>query len=244
MFASVRAVLFDAVGTLIRPDPPVAEVYSRVGRRFGSALSLSQVDARFTAALARHEAEDAGLSTTQRPAPRRFARNATDNQQERRRWQRIVAEVFHDVPSAEDRLFTTLWDHFAQCQHWTVYDDVADTWDQLAARDLSLGIASNFDDRLPDLCRGKSPLSRCQNLFWSADIGYPKPSPEFFVEVERRLGLTPPEILLVGDDRENDFHGAQAAGWAAVFLDRHKRQAVDGQTVYSLRQLVDLLPSD
>ena len=244
MFASVRAVLFDAVGTLIRPDPPVAQVYCRLGRRFGSTLSLSQVDARFKAAFARHQTEDANSSTTQHPARGRFARGATDNQQERQRWQRIVAEVFHDIPCAEDRLFTALWDHFAQCQHWAVYDDVASTWDQLAAHGLSLGIASNFDDRLPALCHGKSPLARCRHLFWSADIGYPKPSPEFFLEVKRRLGLTPPEILLVGDDRENDYYGAQAAGWVAVFLDRRQQQAAGGQTVYNLRQLVDLLTSD
>src|SRR5262245_26831348 len=34
--AGVRAVVFDAVGTLITPDPPAPAVYSAVGRRHGS----------------------------------------------------------------------------------------------------------------------------------------------------------------------------------------------------------------
>src|ERR1700693_3322915 len=33
---AIRAVAFDAVGTLIHPDPPAGEVYAAVGPRFGS----------------------------------------------------------------------------------------------------------------------------------------------------------------------------------------------------------------
>ena len=41
--AGVRAVFFDAVGTMIHPDPPAATVYARVGRRFGSRLPAEAV---------------------------------------------------------------------------------------------------------------------------------------------------------------------------------------------------------
>ena len=34
----VRAVAFDAVGTLIYPEPPVAQVYAAVGRRKPATL--------------------------------------------------------------------------------------------------------------------------------------------------------------------------------------------------------------
>ena len=47
----IRGVLFDAVGTLIYPDPPVAEAYRSIGRRFGSRLSVEQIAARFPAGL-------------------------------------------------------------------------------------------------------------------------------------------------------------------------------------------------
>ena len=47
----VRAVVFDAVGTVIHPDPPAAEVYVEVGRRFGSRLGMADIVGRFAAAF-------------------------------------------------------------------------------------------------------------------------------------------------------------------------------------------------
>ena len=42
-----RVILFDAVGTLIFPLPPVAEAYHRVGCEFGSSRSLAEIKQRF-----------------------------------------------------------------------------------------------------------------------------------------------------------------------------------------------------
>ena len=128
--------------------------------------------------------------------------------------------MFQDVPAADGPLFAALWDHFACSRHWRLFADVARVWAALEARGLVVGLASNFDDRLASICRGHAPLNRCRHLFWSARIGYPKPSPRFFAEVQRRLRLPPAEILLVGDDLVNDYQGAGAAGWHALLLRR------------------------
>src|SRR5947208_1330280 len=49
----VRVVVFDAVGTLIYPDPAAPEVYARIGRKYGSRLGADTVAPRFVAAFAR-----------------------------------------------------------------------------------------------------------------------------------------------------------------------------------------------
>ena len=49
--ATIAAVVFDAVGTLIEPAPPAAEVYAAVGRKYGSRLSVPEVAPRFRAAF-------------------------------------------------------------------------------------------------------------------------------------------------------------------------------------------------
>ena len=54
-FASIRAVVFDAVGTLIHPNPPAAAVYYEVGRRHGSRLTQDVVARNFVSALKRHD---------------------------------------------------------------------------------------------------------------------------------------------------------------------------------------------
>lgn len=201
-------ILFDAVGTLIHPKPGVAEAYARVGRRFGSRLDEPQVLARFRAAWARQERLD-------------FQRwgQATNQARERDRWRAIVAETLDDATDKE-AAFAALWDHFAQPEHWRLDEDAPKLLEGLRARGFALGVASNFDRRLESICRGLPPLADGLRLFVSSRLGWKKPSPQFFAAVERELGLAPEEILLVGDDLENDYRAARAAGWRAVLLDR------------------------
>ena len=53
--SDIQAVVFDAVGTLLHPDPAAGEAYAVVGRRLGSQLSLAEITRRFAVAFAREE---------------------------------------------------------------------------------------------------------------------------------------------------------------------------------------------
>ena len=77
----IRAVVFDAVGTLIHPDPPAAEVYAAAGQRFGSRHAADAIRTRFRAAFAREEAVD------------HAAGHRTDDAREIRRWQAVVTGI-------------------------------------------------------------------------------------------------------------------------------------------------------
>jgi putative hydrolase of the HAD superfamily len=165
-------------------------------------------------------------------------RKATSEAQERERWRRIVAAVFDDVPDASEVLFDSLWRHFAQPEHWRLYDDAPAVLEELAARGMRLAIASNFDRRLLAICQGHAPLRRCERCFISSEVGYPKPDRRFFTAIESQLGLEPEELLLVGDDWTSDILGARAAGWQALWL---QRKAI-ATTEPHIRNLLDLLP--
>lgn len=199
----IRVVLFDAVGTLIYPHPPVAEVYHRAGSKLGSKYSLEEVGPRFRAAIKRHHQG-----------------GQTSEELERERWQRIVYDVMDDVEDPQHLLLNDLWQHFGSVSSWRLFDDVAPFWTELAGRGYLLGIASNFDSRLRAICRERPPLDECQHIFVSSEVGCPKPEPRFYRAVEERLGLRPEEILLIGDDYEADVAGPSAAGWQAHWLRR------------------------
>src|SRR5258707_6538414 len=77
----IRAVVFDAVGTVIHPNPPAPVVYAEVGRRFGSRLAVPVITRRFRDAFQEEEALDVRLGFR------------TSEQRERERWRRIVARV-------------------------------------------------------------------------------------------------------------------------------------------------------
>ncbi len=203
-----RAVIFDAVGTLIYPEPSVAAAYAAAARRYGIDLPEPVVRQRFQAAFVRQERLDR----------ERYA-GRTNQQREIDRWRSIVDEVF-GAPGEADAIFAALWDHFADPGQWRLFADTAPAWEALAARGIVIGIASNFDDRLTTICQSLSPLDGCQHLFVSSQMGWRKPHPHLFAAIADQLALAPHEILLVGDDVENDYRAAQTAGWGALLLDR------------------------
>lgn len=227
------------------------EVYHRAGQKYGSRRSAAEIAARFRQAFA--DAEFADRVEVNRPTLRngdcppvdsansRWLRRPTSQHRERARWWKIVACVFDDVDGHLGELFEDLWNHFARSESWTLFADVMPVWQALSHRNLLLGVASNFDDRLVPICRQLLPPEVCENLYCSSDLGYPKPSPEFFAAVQRRCGLAKDEIMLVGDDLESDFCGARAAGWHALWLDRNHtpNPGVDPRLV--IHSLHDLL---
>jgi putative hydrolase of the HAD superfamily len=219
-----RALVFDAVGTLIYADPPVADVYHLAGWEHGSQLSRDEVGQRLRAAFAASEAGEG------------FVREPTDEGRERARWRKIVAGVFDDVADSAG-IFHWLWQHFARPESWRLFDDVAHTLAELAERGLRLAIASNFDRRLRSIVHADATLRRCERTFISSEIGYPKPDGRFFAAAQEQLGLPANEVLLVGDDWTNDILGARAAGWQAVWL-RRKPAPTDEPHVRSLAELL------
>jgi len=222
-------VIFDAVGTLIDPDPPAAVVYAQFGRRFGSKHPAESISMRFRDAIGRQDQADRldGLR-----------RRSTSEPREWQRWQTIVAEVFDDVADAGGELFEGLWGHFSLGEHWRIFDDVVETWQALERRGTVLAVASNFDERLPAILASHEPVNACQRIYWSAEIGYPKPSPEIFAEVARRIDAAPEEILFVGDSPVSDYEGAKAVGWNTKLLCREQRTATGPDEIVTLTQIL------
>jgi len=54
----------------------------------------------------------------------------------------------------------------------------------------------------------------------SAELGFLKPDIRAFRAVQRRLGLFPGEIAMVGDSWRDDVAGALEAGWTAIWVNR------------------------
>jgi putative hydrolase of the HAD superfamily len=212
-FALPPVVFFDAVGTLIHPEPSAPAIYAAVARRFGSRLDEATIAARFRAAFRRQEEADyaAGLRT--------------DETREVARWRAIVGEVIDDAIDHE-ACFQALYEHFARADAWRCEPKSAAVLASLSARGHLLGIASNFDGRLRDLVESLPALRPIRHLVVSSEIGWRKPASEFFVQTCRQAGAEAEQILYVGDDVVNDYEGARAAGLQALLFDPHRRAAI------------------
>jgi putative hydrolase of the HAD superfamily len=218
---SIRAVLFDAVGTLIRPNPPVAEAYLTAARRFGvdGGLTEAEVDRRFRAAFARQEMID------------RQANWRTDEVREFQRWDSIVNDVFGTTAN-QSGLLEYLWNHFADARNWTIDESLLSMIVAAAKHGLLVAVASNFDARLRRIIENAIDSHSITHIFVSSEIGHRKPSIEFFRAIESSFSYRPHYFVLVGDDEENDIAGARAAGWSTILFD-----GSPGRLVSQLSQL-------
>ncbi len=226
LFPLPAVVFFDAVGTLIHPEPPAPAVYQTVGRRFGSRLDEATIRIRFRAAFRRQEEAD-------------YAGNLrTDEAREVARWRSIVREVLDDVTDTET-CFLELYAHFARADAWRCEPQTAEVLAALAKRGHVLGIASNFDHRLDGLVEKMPAFRPIRYLVISSQIGWRKPAREFYSAMCQRAGSSAEQILYVGDDPTNDYEGARAAGLQAVLFAPDGRLSVQAEA--HIESLTDLL---
>jgi putative hydrolase of the HAD superfamily len=219
--AGTRALFFDAVGTILFPQPAAALVYAEVGRRHGSRYSEAEIDVRFREAFRQQEKLDELLGW------------ATSEWREEQRWRQIVGHVLDDV--ADAACFRELWDHFAQPGAWRCAGGTGPVLRELHCRGYRLGLASNFDGRLRSVVAGLPELSPIDRIVISSEVGFRKPAGCFFKAVTTAAGVVASEVLFVGDDPANDYHGARNAGMHALLYDPL------GQAPGSLATLADLL---
>ena len=150
----IRAVVFDAVGTLLEPDPTPALVYSEIGSRYGTKLTKAEIASGFREAFDAQEQNDVANGL------------ATDETRERERWRAIVGSVLHDAADI-DLCFQELWQHFAHTTNWKLATGTGELLANFAQRNLRLAVASNFDTRLAR-CWQAFPKVACCTISSSA----------------------------------------------------------------------------
>ena len=230
-----HTILFDAVGTIIYPDPDVLAVYHRCGQQHGSRLTRDTVKDRF-GRLRRTIFQSELTPDTTQPDVARFE-FPSSQQAEMELWRNLVEQLFLDIPDTE-ALFAQLWQHFANPDHWRVYQDVRGCWESLRQAGIEIGIASNFDNRLEPILAGLGLNDLASRVFHSAQLGFRKPDLRFYRAIE--TSWPSPSRLMVGDDYLNDFVAPRMCGWQSIQLVRQKtRRTTD--SIDHLGELITIL---
>lgn len=76
--------------------------------------------------------------------------------------------------------------------------------------------------------------------FLSAETGFLKPEPGAFEAVQKRLGLFPGQLAMVGDSWNDDVQGALEAGWTVLWLNREGRPRPAHDAEAELVEISDL----
>jgi HAD superfamily hydrolase (TIGR01662 family) len=202
----LRAVVFDVDFTIAEPGPDLgAAGYAALGRRYGLSLDPALHD----------DARRSALSTLERHPE-------LDHDEEL--WVLFTERIIRGMGGAGADThaaaveMTRAWE---EAGHFELYPDVAPTLAELRRHGLKVGLLSNTARDL-DLFVAHHRLA-VDALLTSRAHGKTKPHQSIFREVLGRLGVTPPEAVMVGDSLEDDVEGALAIGMQALLVDREGR---------------------
>jgi putative hydrolase of the HAD superfamily len=227
----IRAVFFDAGGTLFRAHPSVGHVYAGLAKKYGCTVPADWVEERFHKEFARRN----GMA---------LLRNLSENA-EREFWSTLVGSIFGGKigPDVFDAFFDELYDLFAQPQTWRLFPDALKTLRTLRDRGLRVGIVSNWDSRLFRLCDGLGVSEHVEFILASAVVGHAKPQRGIFERALLLAGVKPYEALHVGDSYREDYWGARQAGLKSVLICHRGPARKDADSVPSLSAVCAIVKS-
>lgn len=203
----IRAVLLDALGTLVELPAPWPALVEELAAR-GVAVAEDEARAALLAEMAYYRAHhDEAVGPAE-----------LDDLRDR------CTEVLRAALPARARAAEDLRGALLGALRFRPYPEVPGVLEQL--RDLGAGrvVVSNWDVSLRVVLddTGLAPL--LDGAVISAEAGVAKPDPAIFARALELAGVTAAEALHVGDTAELDLAGARAAGIRALHLDRSGAQ--------------------
>lgn len=194
---ATKAVLLDALGTLIELEPPWPHLAAELG---------VQPDATVEAAFRR-----------EMDYYRRHAHAAVDPWSlAKLRWR--CAALLSEEMGTEVSV-----DQMMAAIRFRAAPDAPGALADLRARGLTLVCVSNWDYALPEVLERCGLRGALDGIVTSAAAGARKPDPAIFARALELAGCGPAEALHVGDTPEEDVAGARAAGIPCLLLDRGGR---------------------
>ncbi len=233
----IRYVFLDVGETLLRVTQP-GRAYQAILARHGYDVPAELLDATIREQF---KALDSVLPRQRNPDHTISAELA----QQRR--ERLIEGVldYHAVRAADRAAiaaaFRASW---IGTEIFQLYPDVPPALAALRAAGYSLGIVSNWEPRLAQLCASHDILRYFAFVVASEAEGYVKPHPNLFRRALELAGVDADAVVHVGDSYAEDVEGARAVGIRAVLIDRAERRRVPySPTITSLAELPPLLES-
>jgi putative hydrolase of the HAD superfamily len=201
-----RAVLLDAMGTLLTFAPPAPLLRAELSRRLGIDVGEEAADAAIAAEIGYyrahlHEGRDAAALAELR----------------RRCAEAMRAALPEPAASAPGQVLTHA---LLAALRFAAYPDAAPALRSLRAAGIRLVVVSNWDASLPERLAETGLAGLVDGALASAQVGVAKPDPAIFTRALELAGVRADEAWHVGDSVEADVAGARAAGVRPLLIAR------------------------
>lgn len=222
-----RAVFFDVDFTLIYPGPRFqASGYHDFCARHGIDVDQSRFDRAVVEAASGLDSGDDIYD------PQLYVD-----------YTRRIIEGMGGRGDAVEQAAREIYDEWAACCHFTMYDDVPDVLHELHSSGLKIGLISNSHRCLSSFESHFELRGLFSVALSSVEHGYMKPHPSIFEAALRGAGVEASEAVMVGDSLTHDVDGARRLGMRGVLVARSGpvQAPPDVPVIQSLRELPSLL---
>lgn len=239
MGEQIRAIIYDAGGTLLLGRPTIDELCDIAFDEFEVYIEPEQL---------REAMPDVGAFFHQRRELDGLG-VYDSNQQARNFWREYYLEAFRRAGiEHEDEVLSALAlrlnDWYSEPSQWQVYDDAWVALEEGKSRGLIQGVVSDWGTDLLTILGSLGVTQYFDFVVVSAIVGRAKPAPEIFRYALDRGGVTAGESVYVGDSYVADVLGARAAGMLPVLVERKDHNhSFDCLTIPSLDRLFEALES-
>jgi putative hydrolase of the HAD superfamily len=220
----VRAVLFDALGTLVELQPPAPRLRAALERTTGVDVGDDAAARGFGAEIAFY------LANHMRGSTREGVERVRDD----------CARELHAALGVEGLDQAAVRQAMIDALEFTAYPDAAPALRALRDRGLAIVVVSNWDVSLAEGLEAAGLGGLVDVAISSAEVGVAKPSPEPFLAGLAAAGVGAQEAVYVGDSPDTDVAGARAAGLRPVLVARGGEAPAGVETVRSLEQVPSL----
>jgi putative hydrolase of the HAD superfamily len=245
-----RALLLDALGTLVELEPPVEPLRRELRERFGVELSAAEAGAAVRAEIAFYRAHHDEASDRAALADlRERAAGAL-----RAALPAVTSPGGGPLAAAggrnpRDLPLGPLTEALLAALRFRPFAEVSEVLCAARERGVRLVVVSNWDVSLHDVLEqtGLAPL--LDGVVTSAEVGSAKPAGAIFARGLALAGVAAGEAVHVGDSVEHDVAGALAAGIAPLLLVREGGEDLSPvapappgvRTIATLRPVLELL---
>jgi putative hydrolase of the HAD superfamily len=203
--SGIQAVLFDWVGTVVRPEPDRHIRVYLSAKELGYKLPLDKLSRSVYQAESQVKGGMPGLW-----------RDGKDETPFLKWWDVLLADISMELPRESRLEITRHISHSVRNVQWVLYDDVLPVVKELKERGLILGVISN-------LYLGRGLLDPFLDIVVTAeDVGIEKPESLIFATALKQAKVEAGASIYIGDQYEIDIIGAKQVGISPILIDRYK----------------------
>ena len=103
---------------------------------------------------------------------------------------------------------------------------------------LCIGSTTDTEPLLQDIINNRIPI---KNIYTSESLRVYKPKSRFYTAISEDIGISPEEILFVGDSLVDDIFGPSQVGMKTCFVNRRSAEAGSFSPDYTVKTLQELL---